>query len=146
MSSESKTEREIDPVTGREEKKIRWREGEIDGTSFRGLWNDLPYSFEETVARLITVSGQNPIMFEEMPISYFTINGYKTSFDFHGTYEGKVFTLYDYKGDYRIHIGGKRGLNLEGLKQFLAEEIADSEPTPYEAVADYHPGIRHQWP
>ena len=135
MSSESKTEREIDPVTGREEKKIRWREGEIDGTYYLGFWDDLPYSFEETVARLITVSGQNPI-----------INGYKCSFDFHGTYEGKVFTLYDYKGDYRIHIGGKRGLNLEGLKQFLAEEIADSEPTPYEAVADYHPGIRHQWP
>ena len=135
MSSESKTEREIDPVTGREEKKIRWREGEIDGTYYLGFWDDLPYSFEETVARLITVSGQNPI-----------INGYKCSIHFHGTYEGKVFTLYDYKGDYRIHIGGKRGLNLEGLKQFLAEEIADSEPTPYEAVADYQPGIRHQWP
>ena len=137
---------EIDPVTGREQKKIRWRDGEVTGTHLHGYWNP-PYSFEETVARLITVSGQKPV-----------VNGYKTSFDFHGTYEGRVFTLYDYKGDYRIHIGARSAIDLEELTQVLDEEIADAEPTPYEVSTDYqgpeilddgtvNPDfISHQWP
>ena len=141
------TEIEIDPVTGRVKTVIKWGVGEMNGTHLQGYWYELPYSFEETVARLITVSGQKP-----------GGGGYKSSFDFYGTYEGKVFTLYDYKGDYRIHIGGRSELELEELREVLTEEIADAEPTPYEAVAEYHGPeiledgtenedfIRHQWP
>ena len=144
---------ETDPVTGREQKKIKWRDGEINGTHLKGYWNDLPYSFEETVARLITVSGQKPYATGEG-----LLGGHKCSFDFHGTYEGKVFTLYDWKGSYDFHIGGRTHIDIEELKQVLTEEIADAEPTPYEAEADYEGPkiledgsvneefISHQWP
>ena len=107
-------------------KAIKWRDGEINGTHLQGYWNP-PYTFVETVARLITVSGQKPV-----------VDGYKCTVDFHGTYEGQVFTLYDYKGDYRIHIGARSAIDLEELTKVLEEEIADAEPTPYEASSDYH--------
>ena len=137
---------EIDPVTGRERKEIKWRVGETNGTHLQGYWNS-PYTFVETVARLITVSGQKPV-----------VDGYKCTVDFHGTYQGQVFTLYDYKGDYCFHIGARSAIDLEELTKVLDEEIADAEPTPYEASSDYqgpeieedgtvNPDfISHQWP
>ena len=93
------------------------------GTGFCGML-ETPWSFEETVARLVTASGGEPTQGD----------GYKLSVHFVGTFYGQVFTLYDYKGDGQVHIGGRTRLGVERLTHALVETLYSVTPTPYRAV------------
>jgi len=120
--------------------KINWRTDiNISGTSLVGYFCDDPKVFEETVAKLITLSGQDPTERSD---------GYKTSVEFVGTYKGEAFTLYDYKGDHRLHIGGRGDLNLRAFILTLQDELKNVVPTPYTAK-QYYDEVRgkiHSYP
>jgi hypothetical protein len=104
------------------------------GTSLRGYYRS-PWSFEETVARLVTASGQ--------PVN--SDDGYKTSVNFKGTFGGRVFTLYDYKEDREIHIGGMDGLDVFELGVELNHVLSQVEPTAYTAKEHYAEKKGHGW-
>jgi len=113
--------------------QINWNAGRnVNGTSLRGYFRPDDFRFEEIVARLITLSGQDPTQASD---------GYKTSVEFSGTYGGRVFTLYDYKGDDTVHIGGQDGLDVGALVIALAQALRTVEPTSYSAVRHYD-GLR----
>lgn len=115
---------------------LAWEpEVSISGTSLRDYLNT-PYSFEETVARLVTLSGQPAESTDEE----------KTSVHFVGTYKGQVFTLYDYKEDREIHIGGGPKLDVAGLQADLLEALENVTPTPYQARKYYDEQVGHHWP
>lgn len=59
------------------------------GTSLRGYLDPRPRSFQETIGRLITLSGQDPTA---------QTDEYKTSVEFQGTYQGAPFTLLRLQG------------------------------------------------
>jgi hypothetical protein len=63
--------------------QINWTIPRFQPSSFRAML-DSPWSFEETVARLITLSRQNPTK---------STDQYKVSVEFQGTYRGALFTL-----------------------------------------------------
>lgn len=88
------------------------RHVDIVGTALRG-YLDAPYEFEELVDRLVAISDQRPDSPHE-----------KTTVHFSGTFAGHVFTLYDYKGDRAIHIGGTRHLDVDGLRADLLARLA----------------------
>lgn len=115
--------------------KINWTTEIKSGTALRGYY-DSPWSFEETVARLITASGQPAQSFDQ----------YKTSVEFTGYLDGKVFTLYDYKEDREIHIGGENGLNVYLLQELLTAELRKVEPTPYSVKEYYDQMEGHSYP
>lgn len=96
-------------------------------------------SFEELVAKLATLTGQDPAALAD---------GYKTSVEFVGTFRGAVFTLYDWKGERGgLHIGGHPEFPVEECQRTLRAALAVVEPTPYRASADYDGGlIAHSWP
>lgn len=107
----------------------------INGTSFRGCFA-APLSFEEIVARLRAVSGQDP-----------ATDCDKASVEFVGTFNGQPFTLYDYKGDAVIHIGGFGALDVFGLTTALGVLVADAVPVSYTARLPYeYGGFFHGWP
>ena len=106
-------------------------------TAFRSYLDDLPWSFEETVARILVVSHQ-PI-FDQT-------DRCKMSFEARGKFEGSAFTLYDYKEDRRIHIGGPSELKAEELKAALRPVLAHATPAPYEAQLHYGRGGTYRWP
>jgi hypothetical protein len=114
---------------------ISWTIGPFESSWLRAYYES-PWSFEETVARLITASGQ-PARSDD---------DYKTSVSFEGTYYGRRFTLYDYKESRNIHIGGNNELNVTGLVAALNRELAAVEPTPYEAKEYYDERISHSFP
>ena len=91
------------------------------GTSRIGYLEPLPWTFDETVGRIITLTGQKPE------------RGDKVEFDFVGTYKGHAFTLYDYKCDGQIHIGGTRetAVLLNELKAALLEDLKMVVPAEY---------------
>jgi hypothetical protein len=96
-----------------------------------------PWGFEETVARLVALSGQPATSSDQ----------YKTSVEFRGAFDGEYFALYDYKSDREIHIGGTNALDVAGLQAALATALATVRPMPYQAQEFYDdasPG--HQWP
>ncbi len=105
-------------------------------TAFRDYLNNAPWSFEETVGRILTASGQ-PI-FDQTDCC-------KMSFEARGVFDGGAFTLYDYKGDTRIHIGGFANLKTQELKEVLQQVLADTHPTPYEARIRYGQGGTYRW-
>jgi hypothetical protein len=105
------------------------------GGHFRDYFKG-PWSFEETVARLITASGQPAESSDQE----------KSSVDFVGVFEGQRFTLYDYKEDRQIHIGGENELNVAGLIEELTKELASVQPTEYVAREFYNERKGHQWP
>lgn len=113
---------------------LDWSEPSIDGTSLRGYYES-PWSFEETVARLITASGQPARSFDQ----------YKTSVEFRGTFHGHVFTLYDYKEGRTIHIGGADDLDRVGFVKALTAALMLVTPTPYTAAEYYSDKIGHSW-
>jgi hypothetical protein len=86
-----------------------------------------PWRFTETVARLIAASGQPAKSMDE----------YKTSVNFRGAFKGSYFSLYDYKEDREIHIGGDNTLDVEGLQAALIEALAAVAPVTYEAQEYY---------
>lgn len=73
---------------------------------------------------------------------------YKVSVEFEGTFQGQPFTLYDYKGDMQLHIGGRAGLQAARLIDTLTTLIIDAEPTPYTAILRYDDlnGQTHSYP
>ena len=109
----------------------------VVGTAFRDCLDNLPWSFEEAVARILTASGQ-PI-FDQVDCC-------KASFQATGVFKGKVFTLYDYKGDRRIHIGGRASLKAQELKDILRQALVSANPAPYEARICYGQGGTYRWP
>lgn len=119
-------------------KAIKWGDVEWVGTGLRGYLDNVPWSFEETVARLKTLSGQEPGDRADRD---------KTSVEFNGTFGGKVFTLYDYKGDRTIHIGGNGDLDVASLRDALRRALDGVRPSAYEAeVPRYYGGRQvHQW-
>lgn len=111
---------------------------DINGTSFQCyLQCDLPLPFNELVARLITLSGQS---------GQENGDGYKLSVQFTGTFNGKPFSLYDYKGDDEIHVGGHDELDVTGLLRALNAGIQNTKPTSYVATRHYDDATTHQYP
>jgi|SRR5882672_4665549 len=113
---------------------IVWGDSDRRGGSFRDYFKG-PWSFEETVARLITASGQVAASCDE----------HKTSVEFLGRFEGQPFALYDYKEDREIHIGGQDGLNVAGLVKELLSELEAVQPTEYSAQEYYDEKKGHAW-
>lgn len=106
------------------------------GTSLRGMF-DSPWSFEETVARLYAASGQVPQSCD---------GGDKTTVEFVGDFLGAPFTVYDYKGDRQLHIGGREKLDVIGLQTALAHALAGVEPKTYRLTSVTRPRDLHHWP
>ena len=102
---------------------IKWlANADVSGTWQRGYF-DSPWGFAETVARLLTASGQH---------EHDRLDD-KTSVEFVGIYNGHVFTLYDFKANRRLQIGGKAGLDVDGLQLELARALASVQPMPFDA-------------
>lgn len=121
---------------------VEWGPFDINGTSLRGYlmgatWTRegvaWPWSFEETVARLIALSGQDPTL---------RTDEYKVSVEFVGRLGGDVFTLYDYKGDGAIHVGGA-SVSARALAEALLPLLRAVDPIPYRARMHYD-GVRGQ--
>lgn len=90
--------------------------------------NDINLSFPEIIGRLYSLCDYD--IFEDQYE--------KTSFEVFGIYKGEVFTLYDYKGDYNIHIGGhKDKLDINGLVRALADTIMKTQPRAYKAHIEW---------
>lgn len=111
----------------------------LQGYLFEGLPTEPAWTFEETVARLITLTGQ--------PATEQT-DQYKVSVEFIGTFEGKVFTLYDYKEGRELHIGAaeKDVRWMSRLKEAIFAALKEVEPTPYQADEYYDRNEGHGWP
>ena len=60
------------------------------------------------------------------------------------TYKNEPFTLYDWKGDKCVHIGGTETLDVEGLKTELIELIKKTEPKPYTTIC-YYDGKKYSY-
>lgn len=116
---------------------ITWDEESEGITWLRAMFIDSPFSFEETVARLITLSGQDPTA---------TTDQHKVSVEFTGLFNGHKFTLYDYKEDREIHIGGNERLDVKGLIQELLVSLNSVEPSTYWAPEYYDQEQGHGWP
>ncbi len=112
---------------------IVWGVGETGGTYLRGYLNQLVFGlpFEELVARLVTVSGQNPTELA---------GGEKTSVEFFGQFMGEPFTLYDYKGGGELHVGGRDGLDVPALTQALLPLVKDAQPSAFVAKMPHEYG------
>ena len=111
--------------------RIEWDSSiAIVGTHLVGYYI-AQWSFEETVARLITLSGQAAKSGDQ----------YKVSVKFVGRFNGDVFTLYDYKCDRTLHIGGTRVDHVAALRQALTRRLRRVAPTPYRA-REYYEGKR----
>jgi hypothetical protein len=90
---------------------LRWDETvETCGTSLQGYFEHRKLSFVQQADGFAAESGQ--------PRWNASGDG-KVTVEFCGTFDGAVFTLYDYKGDDTFHIGGRDGLDVEGLKRAL---------------------------
>jgi hypothetical protein len=110
-----------------------------NGTYFRA-YLPLVGTFEETIARLLTLSG--------LTIEQARDNGDhdKVSVEFAGTYKGAVFTLYDYKEDMEVHIGGHGVLDVDNLIPELLLQLQDTTPTPFENQTFYDEEISYGFP
>ena len=109
----------------------------VDGTSLQG-YLQMPWGFEETVARVLALTGQSA---QEQG------DGYKLSVEFRGVLDGQVFTLYDYKGDRELHIGGRTGLQVSRLNETVVGVLKAVTPQPYQATEHYDEcaGLVHEF-
>lgn len=114
---------------------IDWAQPPFSTSSLRGYFHG-PWSFEETVARIAAASGQ-PVQSDD---------DYKTSVSFEGTFNGQRFTLYDYKEDREIHVGGSAWLDVDGLCDALKTALANVTPQPYAAPEFYDEKQGHSFP
>jgi hypothetical protein len=89
---------------------------------------DQSWTFERVVACLYNLSNQK--IFKQG-------DKYKLSFEVVGSYDGKPFTLYDYKASYCVHIGGNDDLNVPELKKELIQLIKNTKPKPFTARIHY---------
>lgn len=117
-------------------KKIVWDStAPIGGTFFRTYLNSR-FGFRELVGRLSALSHQ-PV---ESP------DEYKLSVEFVGLFNGEVFTLYDYKEDRKMHIGGGPGLDVVGLQKELDILLETVDPVEYQAEEYYDQCLGYGWP
>lgn len=119
--------------------ELQWDvDADINGTSLCGYFNS-GRPFTLTVAYLKAASGQDPTAAGD---------GYKVSVEFTGTFKGEPFSLYDYKGDDQIHIGGRPTLDVPGLELALTAAIEQVQPAEYTATRHYDEtdGTSHGWP
>ena len=84
------------------------------GTHFCAYLNH-PYSFEEAVARIYALCDYN--IFEEGDED-------KLSFQASGIFNNEVFTLYDWKENCTVHIGGRANLDAQSLEKYLLKIAA----------------------
>lgn len=84
--------------------------------------------FEDVVARLYNLSNQS--IFDQG-------DDYKLSFKVHGSFDEKPFTLYDWKGDNCVHIGGKDDLDVPNFKKELLKLLKKTEPKQFTAKLHY---------
>ena len=105
------------------------------GTGFKA-YLATPWSFEETIARLLGAG------FERLDVD----GDGKVSIEFIGSFGGQTFTLYDYKGDRALHIGWD-GLDVDGLNAALVALLMTATPVPYTATERYDEcdGLTHGW-
>ncbi len=113
---------------------ITKNEGDCMGTGLSGYLKT-PWSFEETVARLLGAG------FVRQPG-----DEYKCSVEFIGTFKGQTFTLYDYKEDRELHIGSATDIDVEALTAELLPLLTAATPQPYEADEYYSDCKGHSWP
>ncbi|ARF11908.1 hypothetical protein Klosneuvirus_3_43 [Klosneuvirus KNV1] len=113
-----------------EELPIIKKYGKLDKHKYdaRSFNNSNIFYFEDVVARLYNLSNQN--IFEQG-------DQYKLSFVVSGLFDGKPFTLYDWKGDECVHIGGKDDLDVLELKKELLKLIKKTNPKPFTAKLYY---------
>jgi len=120
---------------------LKWTtDVEVGGTFYRGMFNETDGDrgrFAETVARLLSLSGQSAVGAGDAD---------KQSVEFIGTFKGETFTLYDYKSDFDLHIGGREGLDVRGLIEALRSALATATPVPFKATATYEKRERYGWP
>lgn len=113
------------------------------GTALAGHFES-PFGYENTIARLVTLSGQSDAI---QPID----DG--VDFEFIGQFKGVTFTVYNY-GDERFHIGGDvlnagrdrrlgQRLDFLGLLTALETALAAVEPSAFEYVTS--DGRRVAW-
>lgn len=78
--------------------KIQFKTVDISGThfAFQIAPSDLGYTFQDVVDRLHGIAPE-----------VFTTSDDKSTFGIEGTFDGAIFTLYDYKRDHQIHVGSK---------------------------------------
>ena len=107
-----------------------------DGFAYPGVYYntalvDPTWKFEDVLARLITIGkehGQD--IFKQC-------DDQKSIFKLEGTYKGEVFTLYDYKGNAGVNIGGTNQLDVAGLVPALVDVIRKTKPTAFTAQSPY---------
>jgi hypothetical protein len=100
----------------------------------------VPFSFEEAVARLVGLSGQNPAAPPEL---------IKRAIRFSGRWDGHYFTIYNYKDNSRLHIGGEPALrgDIADLRDELIAGIGAATPHPFRCTGRYLPDGRvWEWP
>lgn len=92
---------------------------------------DPTWGFEDIVARLITLGKRNgQDIFKQTDEE-------KCMFELEGTYKGEVFTLYDYKGNGGVNIGGTDRLDVIGLSNALADIIKVTLATKFKEHSPY---------
>jgi hypothetical protein len=104
-------------------------------SSFDESWHNLPsgqllshLTFEEVLARIVTIGvANNQNIFVDCD---------KSTFELTGSYRGKIFTLYDYKANRGVNIGGK-DLDVEALILDLSKLILATNPTKFSATSGY---------
>ena len=114
-------------------------DGELDanGTHFRRILHTSPWSFSEAVALLLDLSGTSQ---EQV----FEASGDdKVSVEFHGTWRDQVFTLYDWKNDFQLHIGGREALEVDSLERALLRHMETATPRAFKALATYERRIAY---
>lgn len=114
---------------------IAFKKIHINGTSLQGYLKT-PWSFDEAAARIYAASGQD--VFDAG-------DGYKVSFEATGEFNGAKFTLYDYKEDRTIHVGGKHGLDVQALTAELIELLKSVEPKAFTAQTHYDAEGRYSY-
>jgi hypothetical protein len=100
------------------------------------------WSFEEFVARLYSLSNQN---------IFNNGDNYKISFCAYIKYGDTIFTLYDYKTDYYVHIGSDSYKSLKLLPDFekkLYKLLENVEPKDFNAEFHYdeYKGKKYSYP
>lgn len=100
---------------------------DVFGTSFKG-YLATPYAFEETVARLYSLANYD----------IFSGCDHKSSFQISCKFRGNVFTLYDYKEDSLVHIGGHDDLDVELLIINFLLVLQLTKPKEYVTKLKYY--------
>lgn len=93
----------------------------VNGTYFIGYLTDRadwPWSFEVTIGKLLNLQRN------------LADGAEKVAVEFHGKFNGHVFTLYDYKGDCELHIGGHKN-ELNGTVSTLESTLKNLKPIPF---------------